>query len=55
MFALVASGINPVEDKENQKKAKNDEYENRVLFKHVAAEYNFLVFFIFDWIYAACY
>lgn len=37
--SLVASGINPVEDKENQKKAKHDEYENRVLFKHVAAEY----------------
>ncbi|MFK6230960.1 tyrosine-type recombinase/integrase [Acinetobacter baumannii] len=37
--SLVASGINPVEEKENQKKAKSDEYENRVLFKHVAAEY----------------
>ncbi|WP_445659638.1 tyrosine-type recombinase/integrase [Acinetobacter baumannii] len=37
--SLVASGINPVEEKENQKKAKFDEYENRVLFKHVAAEY----------------
>lgn len=37
--SLVASGINPVEDKENQKKAKHDEYENRVLFKHVAEEY----------------
>lgn len=37
--SLVASGINPVEEKENQKKAKHDEYENRVLFKHVAAEY----------------
>lgn len=37
--SLVASGTNPVEDKENQKKAKHDEYENRVLFKHVAEEY----------------
>lgn len=37
--SLVASGINPVEEKEKQKKAKSDEYENRVLFKHVAAEY----------------
>ncbi|MDH2567131.1 tyrosine-type recombinase/integrase [Acinetobacter baumannii] len=37
--SLVASGINPVEEKENLKKAKSDEYENRVLFKHVAAEY----------------
>ncbi|HAV4659665.1 TPA: tyrosine-type recombinase/integrase [Acinetobacter baumannii] len=37
--SLVASGINPVEEKENQKKTKSDEYENRVLFKHVAAEY----------------
>ncbi|XDU57143.1 tyrosine-type recombinase/integrase [Acinetobacter nosocomialis] len=37
--SLVSSGINPVEEKENQKKAKSDEYENRVLFKHVAAEY----------------
>ncbi|EHU1211749.1 tyrosine-type recombinase/integrase [Acinetobacter nosocomialis] len=37
--SLVISGINPVEEKENQKKAKSDEYENRVLFKHVAAEY----------------
>ncbi len=37
--SLVASGINPVEEKENQRKAKSDEYENRVLFKHVAAEY----------------
>lgn len=37
--SLVASGINPVEEKENQKKAKSDEYDNRVLFKHVAAEY----------------
>ena len=37
--SLVASGINPVEEKENQKKAKSDEYENRVLFKHVSAEY----------------
>lgn len=37
--SLVASGINPVEEKENQKKVKSDEYENRVLFKHVAAEY----------------
>ncbi|MDU4062561.1 MAG: tyrosine-type recombinase/integrase [Acinetobacter baumannii] len=37
--SLVASGVNPVEDKEKQKKAKHDEYENRVLFKHVAAEY----------------
>ncbi|OCY37591.1 tyrosine-type recombinase/integrase [Acinetobacter pittii] len=37
--SLVASGINPFEEKENQKKAKSDEYENRVLFKHVAAEY----------------
>jgi len=37
--SLVASGTNPVEDKENQKKAKHDEYENRVLFKHVEEEY----------------
>jgi len=37
--SLVASGINPVEEKENQKKAKHDEYDNRVLFKDVAAEY----------------
>lgn len=37
--SLVASGTNPVEDKENQKKAKHEEYENRVLFKHVAEEY----------------
>lgn len=37
--SLVASGINPVEEKENQKKAKHDEYDNRVLFKDVAAEF----------------
>ncbi|WP_109847090.1 tyrosine-type recombinase/integrase [Acinetobacter baumannii] len=37
--SLVASGINPVEEKENQKKAKHEEYDNRVLFKDVAAEF----------------
>lgn len=37
--SLVASGINPVEEKENQKKAKQEEYDNRVLFKDVAAEF----------------
>lgn len=37
--SLVANGINPVEEKENQKKAKHEEYDNRVLFKNVAAEY----------------
>ncbi len=37
--SLVASGINPIEEKENQKKAKHEEYDNRVLFKDVAAEF----------------
>ncbi len=37
--SLVASGINPVEEKENQRKAKHEEYDNRVLFKDVAAEF----------------
>ncbi|MFY6010326.1 tyrosine-type recombinase/integrase [Acinetobacter baumannii] len=37
--SLVISGINPVEEKENQKKAKQEEYDNRVLFKDVAAEF----------------
>lgn len=37
--SLVISGINPVEEKENQKKAKQEEYDNRVLFKYVAAEF----------------
>ncbi|SBS21293.1 Putative Phage integrase,Putative prophage CPS-53 integrase,integrase,Site-specific recombinase XerC,Phage integrase family [Acinetobacter baumannii] len=37
--SLVASGINPIEEKENQKKAKQEEYDNRVLFKDVAAEF----------------
>ncbi len=37
--SLVASGINPVEEKENQKKAKHEEYDIRVLFKDVAAEF----------------
>ncbi|WP_041172560.1 integrase arm-type DNA-binding domain-containing protein [Acinetobacter baumannii] len=37
--SLVASGINPVEEKENQKKTKHEEYDNRVLFKDVAAEF----------------
>ncbi|MDC5530289.1 tyrosine-type recombinase/integrase [Acinetobacter baumannii] len=37
--SLVASGINPIEEKENQNKAKHEEYDNRVLFKDVAAEF----------------
>ncbi|KAF0599626.1 hypothetical protein AB71190_03470 [Acinetobacter baumannii] len=37
--SLVISGINPVEEKESQKKAKQEEYDNRVLFKDVAAEF----------------
>ncbi|MDC4791798.1 tyrosine-type recombinase/integrase [Acinetobacter baumannii] len=37
--SLVVSGINPVEEKENQKKAKQEEYDNRVLFRDVAAEF----------------
>ncbi|MFK7406913.1 tyrosine-type recombinase/integrase [Acinetobacter baumannii] len=37
--SLVVSGINPVEAKENQKKAKQEEYDNRFLFRDVAAEF----------------
>ena len=37
--SLVNKDINPIEEKENQKKVRHEEFENRILFKDVAEEY----------------